>query len=67
MKSIIILLIMMGVIFITVGYIKTNQMCPPPIVQYRYYPRSFEEEQTNPIPVSAIFGKMFKERSPWIK
>ena len=48
MKSIIILLIMMGVIFITVGYIKTNQMCPPPIVQYRYYPRSFEEEQTNP-------------------
>ena len=65
MKSIILLLVIIGIIFIAVGYIKSNQSCPPPIVQYRYYPRTFEEEETNPVPVSAIFGKMFNNADAW--
>ena len=54
MKSIIILLIMVGIIFIAVGYVKANQMCPPPVIQYRYYPKTFEQEQEEPVAVSVL-------------
>ena len=66
MKSLILLLIFVGVIFMTIGYIKSNQMCPPPIVKFRYYPKTFEQEMNNPVPVLSIFGKMFSENQPWI-
>jgi len=66
MKSLILLLIFVGIIFMTVGYIRGNQMCPPPIVKFRYYPKTFEQEMNNPVPVLSIFGKMFSETQPWI-
>ena len=65
MKSIIILLIMVGIIFIAVGYVKANQMCPPPVIQYRYYPKTFKQEQEEPVAVSVLYGNMFKDKSPW--
>ena len=37
--------------------------CPPPIIEYRYVPRSFIEEQKNPVKVTDIFGNMFTETS----
>lgn len=65
MKSLILILMMTGVILIAVGYIKTNQFCPPPKIEYRYVPRTFEQEQNNPIPIMSVHGKMFKKSSPF--
>jgi hypothetical protein len=35
-------------------------------IEYRYIPRTFEEEMTEPIYVSKIFENMFSQPSPWI-
>lgn len=67
MKSLVILFAFIGLVFITVGYIKSNQECPPPLVQIRYIPRSFTEESKINTPVLSIFGSMFKNTSPWDK
>lgn len=67
MKSLILLLLIVGIIFVAVGYIKTHQKCPPPTVEFRYVPRTFQEEQDSPIPVLAMFNKMFTDVTPWQK
>lgn len=36
-------------------------------IEYRYIPRTFKEEQEQPIPVSEIFESMFEQSSPWIQ
>ncbi len=61
MKLLIILLLIVGIIFISIGYIKTNQFCPPQRIEYRYIPRTFEQEQNNPVSLMSIHGKMFKD------
>ena len=65
MKSLILLLLLIGVIFIAIGYIKTNQQCPPPVVEYRYIPQTFIDQQNNIKPVLSLFGSMFQKSSPW--
>jgi len=65
MKTLIITLMIVGIIFIAIGYINTNQNCPPPIVQYRYIPRTFDEEQNNQLPILSVYGKMFDNPTPW--
>jgi hypothetical protein len=65
MNTFIFLLVLLGIMMMFMGYVKSNQSCPPPIVEYRYIPRSFEEEQTLETPVLSIFGKMFQDVSPW--
>jgi hypothetical protein len=67
MKSIIVVLLIISIIFIAVGYIKSNQKCPPPIVEFRYIPRTFKEEQNVTTPILSQFGKLFNEPSAWIK
>ena len=67
MKSIIFLFAFIGLILIAIGYIKSNQECPPPVVEIRYVSRSFTEESNINTPVLSIFGSMFKESSPWNK
>ena len=46
MKSIIFLIMIIGILCIGFGYFKSNQQCPPPIIQYRYIPRTFEQSQS---------------------
>lgn len=65
MKSLVFLVLFSGLLLLGVGYMKSNQQCPPPIVEFRYIPRTFEEEQDDPTPVIAQFGRMFSEPSPW--
>ena len=67
MRSIILLFLFIGIIFMVIGYIKTNQKCPPPIVEYRYYPKTFNQQMENEVPISMIYGKMFKDKTPWIR
>lgn len=67
MKSIILLLFIIGIIFIAVGYYKDNQQCPPPIVQFRYVPKTFSQEQDVEEPILSTFSSMFKDNSAWMK
>lgn len=65
MKSLVFLLLIIGIIFIAVGYIRSNQKCPPRQIEYRYLPKTFIDEQNNRTPVLSIFGSMFSKSSPW--
>jgi|SaaInlV_165m_DNA_2_1040747.scaffolds.fasta_scaffold132562_1 hypothetical protein len=66
MRSIILFFTFIGVILITVGYVKTNMKCPPPLVKFKYISKTFDEEQNNPLPITNLVGKMFSEDSPWV-
>ena len=46
--------------------LNTIKKCPKPYIQYKYTPRSFEDEQLNPSPIIDIFSKMFSYSSPWM-
>ena len=66
MKSLVMLLLFAGILMVTVGYVNQLQTCPPPKVEYRYVPRTFEQEQNNPVKVSQLFNDMFEEPSVWV-
>lgn len=40
--------------------------CPKPYTEYRYVPRTFKEQQDNPVPLEDIFDSMFAKPSPWM-
>jgi hypothetical protein len=67
MKSLVLVLLIAGLVLISTGYVKSNQQCPPPTIEYRYLPRTFEQEQTNPTPLMAVHGHMFTEQTPSIR
>lgn len=67
MASIVFLLLFIGIILVVSGYIKSNQQCPPPTVEFRYVPMTFTEEQNLNRPVLSIFGKMFKDNDAWMQ
>ena len=66
MKSIIVLLSFIGIVAIIIGYVNQLKQCPPPKIEYRYIPRSFEDEQNDPVKVSKLFRNMFEMPSPWV-
>jgi hypothetical protein len=65
MVGVVILLGIIGFISIIVSISRAYYRCAPSKVEYRYIPRTFKEEQENPIPVYDQFGNMFTESSPW--
>lgn len=64
-KEILILLIFIGVIFMIIEIVKTSAQCPQQQTIYRYIPRSFEEEQLEPVFPSSVFRVMFEQASPF--
>ena len=46
--------------------LNTIKKCPKPYIQYKYIPRSFENEQNTPTSIIDIFSKMFSYPSPWM-
>lgn len=69
-KIIVLFIIIIGIIFITISLTKNqvqnNMKEQEPKIEYRYIPRTFEEEQFNPVYPSEVFETMFSEPSPWI-
>ena len=67
-KIIILIVLFIGAIFIAIEVTKisTDLSKKHPKVIYRYIPRTFEEEQEDPVPVSDIFETMFSQPSPWV-
>jgi hypothetical protein len=70
MKSIILVLAMVGIILLAVGYVKSNLQCPPPKIEYRYITKDFEDQQntdnTNILSVTGMYN-MFENDSPWVQ
>ncbi len=61
-------MLFIGAIYMTMAITRINSQLDHVShpVEYRYIPRTFEEEQNDPIYVSDIFGTMFSQPSPWI-
>jgi hypothetical protein len=67
-KAIVVLIIFLGLLFISIEItrIQAGMTRKKDKVIYRYIPRTFEEEQIDPIPVSDVFETMFSQPSPWL-
>lgn len=68
MKSLILVLLIIGLVMIGVGYVKSNMQCPPSRIEYRYVPKSFNEEQQVHTPIMAMSGMsdMFGKEDAWL-
>jgi hypothetical protein len=66
MKSLVFLLMLIGFVFITIGVVRSNQHCPPPKVQYRYIPKTFEQQQREEPHLTSTYRDMFEKDSPWL-
>lgn len=64
-KTILVIFLIFGIILIVIALVQTNQSCPPQKTIYKYIPRTFDEEQEQPVYVSDIFKAMFTQPSPW--
>lgn len=67
MRSIVILFLLVGICLVVVGYVQSNQACPPPVVEFRYLPQTFEQEQNLQQPVLSTFGTMFNQDDAWMQ
>jgi hypothetical protein len=69
MKSIVLILALVGIILLAVGYVKSNLQCPPAKIEYRYIDKTFEDEQDVQMPILSTTGmySMFENDSPWIQ
>ena len=51
-------LLLIGIVFVTIGYTKMSFTCPPPKIEYRYLPRKIYEEQLFDQDIMGQFQKM---------
>lgn len=65
-KTILVILLFIGLMFIIIDIVKSMNKCEPSKIIYKYIPRTFEDEQNNPVMVSDIFKVMFSQPSPWV-
>lgn len=67
MDFIVLLLLIIGVAFVTISWARADLKCPPPKIIYRYIPKHTLDIQfgTENTP-SEIYKDMFVKSSPWI-
>lgn len=67
-NALMILAIFIGIlmVIIDVTRIKAGLIKQEPKIIYRYIPRTFEEEQLDPVYATDIFETMFSQPSPWV-
>lgn len=61
-----IFIIFLGILCIAINLVRDSMQTPKTQTIYRYLPRTFKEEQENPVYVSDIFRTMFTQQSPWV-
>lgn len=68
MKSLVLLLLVLGVMMITSGYHQKLQTSfkQEKIIEYRYIPRSYIEEQLEPVNLQKSFADMFQKDNIFI-
>lgn len=59
-------ILFIGLFIVIIDLVRTYNRCPENKVIYRYIPRSFREEQENPVPLDDIFYTMFNNPTPWV-
>lgn len=59
-------LFIIGFCMIVIAVVQTYSQSPNPRVVYRYVPRTFIEDQENPVPLDDIFYTMFNNPTPWV-
>jgi hypothetical protein len=57
------LLLLIGIYILYISINSVVLVCPKTI-EYRYLPRTFEEEQKEPLETHALFADMFKLQQP---
>lgn len=67
MDIIVLLLLIVGIIFITVSWVKNDLQCPPPQIIYRYVPANIIDTQFSEdnLP-NKIYNNMFNNDNVWI-
>uniref|UniRef100_A0A6C0LTS3 Uncharacterized protein n=1 Tax=viral metagenome TaxID=1070528 RepID=A0A6C0LTS3_9ZZZZ len=60
------MIFIIGLIIIIIDVVKAYNKCPPQKIIYRYVPRTFLEDQENPVPLDDIFYTMFNNPTPWV-
>ncbi len=68
MKSIILLLFVIGIVLLTIGYQKQlmTSFKTEKIIEYRFIPRSIYDEQFEPINLTQTYSDMFKANDVFI-
>jgi hypothetical protein len=66
MKTIVILLFVLGALFVSIGYNKKYSVCPNPTIEYRFIPRTLYDEQLSDPTVLKDFSDMFNKETNWI-
>jgi predicted transcriptional regulator YheO len=66
-KFVILILLFIGILCITINLTQSSYQCPTTKIIYKYVPRTFDEEQREPVYPSDIFKTMFSQQSPWIR
>jgi len=63
MKSLVLLLMVIGIMMVTIGYHQKMQSNykKEKVIEYRYIPRSLFEEQVQPVNLQQSFSDMFKK------
>lgn len=67
MRSVSLLILIIGLLLIVIGYMEQKQYCGEPKVEYRYIPRNFYEEQNAEIDLKNMYNNMFNGNSVWNK
>jgi hypothetical protein len=67
-NNILLFLIYFIVILVVIELVKLNTLtkCPKPLIEYKYIPRTFQEEQEEPVIIQDLFSDMFNKSSPWM-
>jgi hypothetical protein len=60
-------IIIIGIVSVTISITQIAGLNSKQQTIYRYIPRTFEEEQLEPVWVTDIFKTMFTQQSPWVK
>lgn len=58
-----IILAVLGANLLFIGIFSSFRVCPPPKVEYRFIPRTFNEEQESPVSVIDQLQNIFDDRS----
>jgi len=66
LQIIMMLIFIVGLILVTISLTKTYTQCEPNKTIYRFVPRTFIEQQENPVPLDDIFYDMFNAETPYV-
>jgi len=66
-KAVLLLFLICGIILIVIEVTRVDRECSKQKVVFRYIPRTFNEEQNEPVYPSQIFQSMFTQPTAWIR